>query len=254
MIAFLTDWGNSHYVGICKGVIDKIAPDTKVVDFTHEIKPFDVRMAAHIIGRYYKDFPKGTVFLCVVDAEVGTSNKRLAIETDDYYFVGPDYGLFTFVDGIKTIVELNNEEYFYKKSHTFHGRDIFSPAAAYLSKGEKIKNLGKEIQGLKTIEFNKPKITYKETNSSENTTIEVEVAFIDRFGNIELFCKEDEIPFSERYFIDGTVIHRTSTFAQNDFNIHTDSSGYLEIAKFQDRANDYFNLKSGDIINLIIDG
>ncbi len=251
MIAFLTDWGNSHYVGVCKGVIDKIAPNTKVVDFTHEIEPFDVRMAAHIIRRYYKDFPKGTIFLCVVDAEVGTSNKRLAIKTDDYYFVGPDYGLFTFIDKIETIVELSNKKYFYKKSYTFHGRDIFSPAAAYLSKGEKIKNLGKEIKELKTIEFSKPKII-NNIDSLGSTTIEVEVAFIDRFGNIELFCKEDEIPFSEKYFIDRTIIHRTSTFAQNDFNIHTDSSGYLEIAKFQGRANDFFKFKSGDIINLTI--
>ena len=242
MIAFLTDWGNTHYVGVCKGVMERLNPGVTVVDFTHDIEPFNVRMAAHILGRYYKDFPKKTVFLCVVDAEVGTSNKRIAIETDNYYFIGPDYGIFTFIDGVKTVVELNNKKYFYKSSSTFHGRDIFSPAAAYLEKGLDIKELGDELDTYKKIEFKKPV-------SNDNYTL-AEVAYIDKFGNIELFCKENEIVNSKSYLLEDKIIYKSNTFAENAFNIHTDSSGYLEIAKFQGRANDYFNFKSGDIVKL----
>jgi S-adenosylmethionine hydrolase len=242
MIAFLTDWGNTHYVGICKGVIDGINPEAKVIDFTHDIEPFNVRMAAHILARYYKDFPKKTVFLCVVDAEVGTSNKRLAIETDDYYFVGPDYGIFTFIDNVKQVVELTNKDYYFKLSATFHGRDIFAPAAAYLAKGVDIKKLGKSLDTFKKIDFLKP---VKDGNKTK-----VEVAYIDKFGNIELFCKEDELIQSDVYKLNDKKIYKTKTFADKDFNIHTDSSGYLEISKYQDRANDYFNLKSGDVIYL----
>ncbi len=242
MIAFLTDWGNTHYVGICKGVMENIKPGIKVVDLTHDIEPFNVRMAAHILGRYYKDFPKGTTFLCVVDADVGTSNKRLAIKTKDYFFVGPDYGIFTFIEDIEKIVELNNDKYHYKKSSTFHGRDIFSPAAAYLDKGICIEDLGSSLNNFAKIDFAKPKVNKE--------TVTVEVAYIDRFGNIELYCKEEDLFKSDVYRLNNEKIYKTSTFAQNEFNIHTDSSGYLEISKYQGRANDHFNLKSGDLITL----
>ncbi|MCD6156304.1 MAG: SAM-dependent chlorinase/fluorinase, partial [Candidatus Atribacteria bacterium] len=97
LIAFLSDWGlKSYYVGVCKAIIHSINPEAKVIDLTHEIEPFCVREAMHILYRAYRDFPPQTVFLAVVDHGVGTERKAIAFSTKSgYLFVGPDNGLFT---------------------------------------------------------------------------------------------------------------------------------------------------------------
>jgi len=114
MIGFLTDWSvKSHYVGVAKAVMKRINPSVDIIDITHEIEPFNVRMASHILLRASKDFPEGSIFVAVVDYGVGTSRKAICMRTkNEQYYVGPDNGIFTHVAleyGVKQVRELNNK-------------------------------------------------------------------------------------------------------------------------------------------------
>lgn len=120
MIGFLTDWGlKSHYVGVAKAVIKRINPSAEIIDITHEIEPFNVRKASHVLYRASLDFPPSTVFLVVVDYGVGTARKAIVMKTrNDLFFVAPDNGVLTVVAeeyGVAEIREIENRELFYKK-------------------------------------------------------------------------------------------------------------------------------------------
>src|SRR5208283_1358176 len=146
-IALLTDFGyRDHYVGAMKGVIASIAPDARIIDITHGIAAQSVTAGAIALAQSWRFFPKRTVFLVVVDPGVGTARLPIAIETKTgARFVGPDNGVMSLAAkevGIRHIVELRDPKYrLGNVSSTFHGRDIFAPAAAWLSKGAPITSL-----------------------------------------------------------------------------------------------------------------
>jgi S-adenosylmethionine hydrolase len=94
MIVLLTDFGHSEYVGVMKGVIYSIAADAKIVDLCHSISPQSIIEASWVLKNDYKYFPQGSIFCCVVDPGVGTQRRAIAVRTENYYFVGPDNGLF----------------------------------------------------------------------------------------------------------------------------------------------------------------
>jgi S-adenosyl-L-methionine hydrolase (adenosine-forming) len=179
-IALLTDFGTSdYYVGAMKGVIVSIDPDASIVDITHEIEPQNIASAAFILRACYEDFPKGTIFLCVVDPGVGSERRAIIAQTESYIFVGPDNGLFSFIlKKTATIHAIENETYFrYPVSSTFHGRDIFAPVAAHLSKGVGLMEFGPQISDSVVLPDSHP------WQISEST-IEGSVIHIDRFGNL----------------------------------------------------------------------
>ncbi len=230
MIVFMTDWGNSHYVGICKGVMRSIT-DSEIVDLTHSITPYNVREAMYILDRSVDWFPEKSVFLIVVDYGVGTARRAIAVETDKYYFVAPDNGVLTLVlerHQPRKIVDLVNKKYHFGNSRTFHGRDIFSPAAAYITKGI-FDDLGTRLPNYATLPYRKAHIS--------GSTIQGEIAYFDRFGNVET-----NIPFSWiaekdniKAKIGGKVyqIPVVETYAdvdEGELLVHEDSSGYIEIA------------------------
>lgn len=252
MIVFLTDWGNSHYVGICKGVIRQIS-DSEIIDLTHEIASFNVREAMYILSRSFYHFPKNTVFLAVVDYGVGGSRKAIAAKTKNYYFVGPDNGLFTLVfeeEPPLEIRELNNKKFHYLDSNTFHGRDIFAPAAAHITNGN-FNKLGDLLPNYATIPYIKPK--------KDSKSIFGEVAYIDKFGNIET-----NIPFewlkdldfikikNKRKLIEIPIVNFYSETETGQLLAHNDSTGFLEIAINQGNASKKLNLNSGDPLELIL--
>ena len=138
LIALITDFGeNDPFVGIMKGVISKIAPGTKMIDITHNIPPGDIQRAAIMLWQSRPYFTPGSIFLTVVDPGVGTSRRGLIGCSADHIFIGPDNGIFSFVmDSSSEQWELDNQRY--QLPHpgtTFHGRDIFAPAAAYTAEG-----------------------------------------------------------------------------------------------------------------------
>lgn len=144
LITILTDFGNSEYVGIMKGVIYGITPQAHVVDLYNNVNPQNIREGAWILLQSYRFFPKNTIFLCVVDPGVGSGRRAISIKTQHYFFVGPDNGLMyptIFDDQICATVLLSEEG----SSRTFHGRDVFAKAAAKLEQGTLIEQLGDVI-------------------------------------------------------------------------------------------------------------
>ena len=137
VIALLTDFGTKDYfVAAMKGVILSINPNAVVVDITHEVPPQDVWTGAFVLKSVYKWFPRGTIFVAVVDPGVGTERAPLLLQTRNYFFVGPDNGVLSLAaqeDGVVAAYRI--EARLPRVSRTFHGRDVFAPAAAYLSLG-----------------------------------------------------------------------------------------------------------------------
>jgi len=182
IITLLTDFGlKDTYVAQMKGVILSISPETKIVDITHQIPPQDILQASYLLSTATKHFPKDTIHVVVVDPGVGSQRKAIAILTKKSLLIGPDNGVLTLVaeeEGITKIVQITNKKYMLNKiSKTFHGRDIFAPAAAFLSKGIKLSDLGPELdsQDIEYLPFLKAKIIGKK--------IVGQIIHIDRFGN-----------------------------------------------------------------------
>ena len=149
LIVFMTDFGAlDDAVAICKGVIKGIAPDAEIIDLTHEVTPFSISEGARLLSRTSQYYPRGTIFLTVIDPGVGTSRRSIVVETKrGQYFVLPDNGLVTQVvdrDGIAGIREITNPNWLLagSSSSTFHGRDVYSPVAAHLAHGEDWTQVG----------------------------------------------------------------------------------------------------------------
>src|SRR3989344_4242675 len=170
MIAILSDFNDSEYLGVMKGVIYSISKDAKIVDLYNRVNSQNVKEGAWILFTTYKYFPKKTVFLCVVDPGVGSEREAIAIKTKNYFFIGPDNGLLWPTineDSIKEVVKLSTKN----ASLTFHGRDVFAKAAALLDKNQNISSLGKKTEIKAQLSFH-----LKER--------EGEIVRIDNFGNI----------------------------------------------------------------------
>lgn len=141
-IVFLSDFGTANdAVAVCKAVIAGIAPNARIMDITHQVTPFSIEEGARFLEGVSPYYPAGTIFIAVVDPGVGTSRKALVVKTKKgQYFVAPDNGILTPVadrDGVEAAREITNGEWMIQSpiSSTFHGRDIFSPAAAHLAAG-----------------------------------------------------------------------------------------------------------------------
>jgi hypothetical protein len=154
-IAFMTDFGTANdAVAICRGVIYGIAPDVRIMDITHQVTPYSIEEASRFLLGATPYYPAGTVFLVVVDPGVGTSRKAIAVKSKKgQYFILPDNGVITPVldrDGLAEAREITNQHWMIEAplSSTFHGRDIFSPAAAHLAAGWEFNLVGPPVQQL----------------------------------------------------------------------------------------------------------
>lgn len=256
MIAFLTDWSlKSYYVGVAKAVMKRINPNADIIDITHDIKPFDVRMAAHVLLRASKDFPEGTIFISVVDYGVGTSRKAICMRTkNEQFYVGPDNGVFTYVAltyGVKQVRELDNKSLHYGSSYTFHGRDIFSAVAAHLSKGVRFEDIGSVLPNYIVLPVKAAQI--------QAGILAGEVVYFDGFGNIETnipasFIEkagwdiDDTVLLNDRFEL--TYVRTYGDVEKGQKLVHVDSSGFLEIAINQGSAEEFFKMSQGQQITL----
>lgn len=187
LITLLTDFGSAdHYVAEMKGVLLSRAPGVTLVDVTHGITPGDVRSAAYILGRTWHRFPTSTIHMVVVDPGVGTSRGALAFTAHEHWFVGPDNGVFTPVlhDTAVEAVVLPTPE---NASPTFHGRDVFAPAAAALARGVALQALGESFAGMPE------RLAYTEPHY-EGKTVVGEVVYIDRFGSLVTNLTTELVP------------------------------------------------------------
>ncbi len=181
-IALMSDFGNQdHYVGVMKGVIASIAPRAPLIDLTHEVPPQSISAGALLLREAWRYFPRRTVFLAVVDPGVGTTRRAVAVETvAGARFVGPDNGLLWLAveqAGFKRAVELSSPRYRLDKvSNTFHGRDVFAPAAAHIWRGVPLEDFGQPVSQLVRTELR--------AVERSHSRLRGEVLYVDRFGNL----------------------------------------------------------------------
>ena len=184
IITLTTDFGIAdEYVGAMKGSILTVNPRARLVDITHHVAPGDVAQGAHLLKAACGYYPPGTVHLAVVDPGVGTDRPMCALLAEDRLFVGPDNGLLTLAappERVAVAVSLEEERWFRKAvSRTFHGRDIFGPVAAHLSRGIPLRKLGPEIPP----ERLQP-LARVPAPSADGGGISGTVIHVDRFGNL----------------------------------------------------------------------
>ena len=176
-VTLLTDFGTMDgYVAAMKGAITQIAPSVLIDDASHAISPGDIIPAAFALRRYWKLYPEGTVHIVVVDPGVGSARRALAIRADDRILIGPDNGVFTFV-----LQDARDSEVFAIDakpdiSRTFHGRDVFAPAAGRIAAGEAVEAMGKRVEDAIRIIMPAP--------ISTESSVRGEVVYVDRFGNL----------------------------------------------------------------------
>lgn len=254
MITLTTDFGyQDPYVAEMKGVILTINPEAKMVDITHGVEKFDVRMAAFILASAAPYFPKGTIHLAIVDPGVGTKRRSIVVETNAGFLVGPDNGVLLLTgqnQGIKHIYQIVNPQLMLSKvSYTFHGRDIFAPAAAYLDKGLTAKEVGPEITDPATPTYAKIKRT--------GETLRGEVLHIDGFGNIITNINQKEVATQRSLKInlpkETLHIGFVQTYAEakpKEPLALIGSHGFLEIALNQGNAAEKFCTKTGDSVEV----
>lgn len=165
-------------MGVMKGVVAGIAPEAQVIDINHQAPPQSILAGQLELRASVPYFPAGTIFLAIVDPGVGTARKPMALRSADCTFVGPDNGLFTpWLPG-EQAVELSNADYRLPRvSHTFQGRDIFAPAAAYLAAGVPMERFGRPLDQPVRLE---PPLPARLPDG----TIEGEVIYVDHFGNL----------------------------------------------------------------------
>jgi len=181
IVTLLTDFGTrDHYVAAMKGVLLGINPALTLVDITHEVTPHNVREAGFLLAAAFNVFPAGTIHLAVVDPGVGGERRALAAAGARHLFVGPDNGLFDRAFALeppRVVVSLENPDYRRPQvSATFHGRDIFAPAAGHLSLGVPLEKLGPVVSD--RIQTASPPRLGKEDR------VEGEIIHVDRFGNL----------------------------------------------------------------------
>jgi S-adenosylmethionine hydrolase len=191
-ISFTTDFGlTEHYVGVMKGVILSINPSAQITDITNAVQSFDILDGALAISQAYSFFPKDTVHLVVVDPGVGGSRRPILVTAGQYYFVAPDNGVLSFIYDREERVMVRHitaDHYFRQPvSNTFHGRDVFAPVAAYLSKGVDTSKFGDTVTDY--VRFSVPKPKAVATNSWKAIVLKT-----DRFGNLITSITPADLP------------------------------------------------------------
>jgi S-adenosylmethionine hydrolase len=261
-ISFLSDFGHSdEFVGVVHGVLAKLAPDSRVIDITHDTPRGDIRSAALRMTRAIQYLPEG-VALVVVDPEVGSGRKALAVSTPWGFFVGPDNGVLSpavaMVGGAGVMVSIENPEAMIPSpGETFHGRDVFAPAAALLASGEAaIEDLGPLLapDQVRPLLLPLPEVA--------GTTVSGEAWWVDHFGNVQTNIGPDDlaaIGLAQGEVVTvkvGATLHSIpwvsvySDVASGEPLIHVDSAGLVAIAVREGRADRELNLADGVAVTL----
>jgi S-adenosyl-L-methionine hydrolase (adenosine-forming) len=239
-----------HYVGAMRGVALGICPDVTLADITHDIAPQDILGGALELAAAYKYFPQGTVFLCVVDPDVGSERRGLAAEAAGYRFVAPDNGMLTMVfkeSAPRQVVELTNRQYARPTiSRTFEGRDRFAPAAAWLAKGIELCALGAPLTTWAMLDVPEPRVTDGQLSGL--------VLRVDRFGNLitnidrrsfDAFAAGESIEVEIAGRLISTVLDTYADAESGSACALFGSSDHLEIAIAGGSAADRLGLARG---------
>jgi len=261
IVTLLSDFGlKDPYVAEMKAVIMRICPEARIIDVSHDIEKFNIRMGAFVLASAAPYFPKGTIHVAVVDPGVGTKRRPILIEASHALYVGPDNGLLLLAaqkQGVRHVFNITNSHYMLSRvSKTFHGRDIFAPVAAHLASGSDPADFGSEIQDYVIPKFAKPELTANEFRG--------EVLHIDDFGNIitnisaEDFEKtriKDGSTFQLRLKGKITALKFCSAYGETPIGkplALIGSHDFLEISINQGNASKKFGIKTGDQITVVL--
>ncbi len=256
IITLTTDFGLSDpYVGIMKGVILSINPEAQVIDISHQVKAGSITHGAGLLREAHHFFPKGTVHVGVVDPGVGGDRRPILINTGNHFFVGPDNGLFwPIIDAYKNakIIHLTESDYFLPFiSKTFHGRDIFAPVAAHLSRGVDPLKMGSAICDPAPLQFPVPQL--------KGGGLCGQIIRVDYFGNIITNIHWKDL---SRFLGAGRpIVEVNDLVIENVCETYTEakpgellaligSSDCLEIAVNLGRASDQLGMDSADLIGM----
>ena len=255
VITLTTDFGlQDGFIGTLKGVIWSICPAAQVADISQDIPAQDVLAGARTLWRACTYFPVGTVHLAVVDPGVGTRRRALAMHLGEWFFVGPDNGLFTLIldeagkNGWKTaIFQLTEPKYWLKNvSQTFHGRDIFAPVAAHIANGVPLSDLGPAIHDPVRLRIPQPEQTAQGWRAH--------IVGIDAFGNLatdlsaDMLRKHSRVRVRVGRFEVRGVAHTYGEGSPGDLIILIDSAGQLEIAVVNGSAAQITRAQVGDMV------
>jgi S-adenosylmethionine hydrolase len=257
ILTLTTDFGaQDHFTGVMKGVILSINPAATVVDISHEVRPYEIPEGAFVLSQAWRYFPKKSIHVAVVDPGVGSTRRPVLVEAGGHYFVGPDNGIFSLIYGEEKhkVRVLTSERYFRQPvSRTFHGRDIFAPAAAHVSLGVKPAAFGKLIKDYLRASFEKPVRTGKRVWTGA-------ILKVDHFGNLITNFHVREFPdLAERAFefsVGLVRIHRLAlNYAESEAGelaVIVGSSGYFEVAASQASAARKLGCGSGAPVELTL--
>lgn len=255
-VSFTTDYGTSDgFVAACKGVIAGIAPHIRVIDVTHDISPQDVRRAATVLAHTVGYLPD-SVHLAVVDPGVGTSRRGVVVTAGGSLLVGPDNGLLVpaaeALGGVTACHELAEPRFRLPEvSMTFHGRDVFAPAAAHLASGVAPSDFGPELGDLVRLPEPRTVVTDAQLTS--------EIIGVDRFGNLQLAATADQLAsfgltYGDRVrvrhyrsTVDGTVGGTFADVPSGALLVHVDSAGQVALAVNGGSAAEALAGRVGDV-------
>ena len=263
-IALLTDFGaRDSYVGQLKASIAAVAPAASVYDITHEVPAYDIEAGAFLLHTSYRVFPKMTIFIAVVDPGVGGPRRPILICTDDYYFIGPDNGIFSYIydsDYVYRTIHITAEHLFRQPvSRTFHARDIFGPSAAWMARGTDSANFGEIITDPFKLELKKPRALGAKLMKGQ-------VMWVDRFGslitNISVETAQrmaEANPGKKLQLMVGAeeiTVDLAGGFSGNlgDKVSYAGSGGYLEIACVRQSAEAVMQITRGKEVALAVEG
>ncbi len=255
-IVFLTDYGRSDgFVGICHGVMAKIAPDARVIDLTHSVARQDVLRGAVELARAVPYMPTDAVYVAVVDPGVGSDRGAIAVAAGAALLVGPDNGLLSLaweeLGGVGSAVEIQNPEVVLAPvSRTFHGRDIFAPAAAHLAAGMPLEDLGPAVDPATLVRLDVP------GPMVAVGAVGARVTATDGYGNVQLNATERDledaaVAVGNVLVVNGRRLPRAGTFAElpeREPGLIVDSDGYLAIVVNQGNAAQMLGLAAGDVV------
>ena len=261
-VSFISDFGlDDEFVGVVHGVIARLSPGSRVIDIGHGFPRGEVRTAALALTRAIQYLPEG-VCLAVVDPGVGTERRAIAAETPWGFFVGPDNGLLSpavaMVGGAGRIVSIENPDAMIPSAgQTFHGRDVFAPAAALLASGDaEMRDLGPEVAGDEIVPLLLP------LTESDGNRVSGEAWWVDRFGNVQTNVSPEELVSVGAGPGDDVVITVRSRqhtvrwvtsygdVEEGTSLLHVDSAGLMAIAVRGGRASDELEIPQGTPVSL----
>ncbi|MBD3389165.1 MAG: hydroxide adenosyltransferase [Candidatus Altiarchaeales archaeon] len=246
-ITLTTDFGPGYYVAEMKGVIKRVNDKAEVFDVAHNVSRYNIVEGAFILSRVWRHYPRNTVHVGVVDPRVGSERKALAVETEYCTFIGPDNGLLRWAlkdqqtiraisldsDVIKTRAGLDGV------SATFHGRDVFAPAAALITKGVDVDTLGMRLEDIEKLEVEEDRVIYVDGFGDIVTTITKE---------IPLGSKVKVLHGGERH--DAVCVEKFSDAEPGELIVLNGSHGLVEVDVNQGNAAERLGAKSGDEIRI----